>query len=343
PGEAVGVRPLDATRAPAELPGGVPSGLLQRRPDIGAEQDRLRATAARVGVARALFFPDFTLNLSAGAASISTGSLFLPGSFAMDFLASAAVPLFRGGALEANFDANVAAYRQEVAVYQQTVLIALRETADAVSQVEELTTERDRLRQAVADQHRSYQLASRPGSPARAVDEGRIGACQAGPPTPPARGASPPARFLGVCARVALHASVESGMRLASKIFLASSLVILVLVGVAAWSLLAVDRLVSVNREITTQTLPSLRLQAGLRDSMLTLVRLEARSLLLRDPTYDGLWDERADHTRSALEQLARYLTSDAERGHLEETQLAFAEYRAAVRSERALLGRGYL
>ena len=132
-------------------------------------------------------------------------------------------------------------------------------------------------------------------------------------------------------------------MRLASKIFLASSLVILVLVGVAAWSLLAVDRLVSVSREITTQTMPALRLQAALRDSMLTLVRLEARSLLLRDPTYDALWDERADHTRNALEQLARYLSSDGEREHLEETQLAFAEYRAAVHSERALLGRGYL
>ena len=161
PGEAVEVRPLDATRAPAELPGGVPSGLLQRRPDIRAEQDRLRATAARVGVARALFFPDITLSLSAGATSISTGSLFLPGSFAMDFLASAAVPLFRGGALEANFDANVAAYRQEVAVYQQTVLTAFQETADAISQVEERTIERDRLRQAVTDQDGAYQLANR--------------------------------------------------------------------------------------------------------------------------------------------------------------------------------------
>src|SRR5207245_11811413 len=112
-------------------------------------------------------------------------------------------------------------------------------------------------------------------------------------------------------------AGVAGRMRLSAGVVLPSPLVILVLVGVAAWRLLAVDRLVSVNREITTQTLPSLRLQAGLRDSMLTLVRLEARSLLLRDPTYDGLWDERADHTRSALEQLARYLTRHAARGHL--------------------------
>jgi outer membrane protein, multidrug efflux system len=161
PGEAVAVRTLEDTRAPVELPGGVPSGLLQRRPDIRAEGERLRAAAARVGVARALFFPDFTLNIAAGAQSISTGSLFLPGSFLMDFLARASVPLFRGGALEANLDANVAAYRQEVAAYQQVVLTAFQETADAISEVEELTNQRDQLRQAVADQDRARQLANR--------------------------------------------------------------------------------------------------------------------------------------------------------------------------------------
>lgn len=161
PGEAVAVRPLLETKVPGELPGGVPSGLLQRRPDIRASQDRVKAAAARVGVARALYFPDFTLNIAAGAVSISTGSLFLPGSFAMDFLASAVQPLFRGGALEANFDANVAAYKQEVAAYQETVLTAFRETADAISQVQELTQRRGRLRQAVADEERSYALANR--------------------------------------------------------------------------------------------------------------------------------------------------------------------------------------
>ncbi len=161
PGDAVPVRALDDTTVPAELPGGVPSGLLQRRPDIRGSQDRLKAAAARVGVARALFFPDFTLNIAAGAVSISTGSLFLPGSFAMDFLASAVQPLFRAGALEANFDANVAAYKREVAAYQETVLVAFRETADAISQVQELTHRRDRLRQTVADEDRSYALANR--------------------------------------------------------------------------------------------------------------------------------------------------------------------------------------
>jgi len=66
-------------------------------------------------------------------------------------------------------------------------------------------------------------------------------------------------------------------MRLASKIFLTSSLVILVLAGVGALSLGAVGRLVSVNREITTQTVPALRVTARLRDQMLSLARLACR------------------------------------------------------------------
>jgi multidrug efflux system outer membrane protein len=161
PGDAVGIRALDQTKAPLELPGGFPGGLLQRRPDIQASQKRLQAAAARVGVARAQFFPDFRVDITAGAVAISTGSLFLPGSFAMQFLASAFQPLFQGGALEANLDANVAAYRQEAAAYRETVLVAFREMADAISQVQELTNTRDRLRQAVDDQQRSYTLADR--------------------------------------------------------------------------------------------------------------------------------------------------------------------------------------
>ncbi len=132
-------------------------------------------------------------------------------------------------------------------------------------------------------------------------------------------------------------------MRLASKIFLASSLVILVLVGVAAWSLRAVDRLVSVNREITTQTMPALRLQGSLRESLLTLVRLETRYLVLRDPTYRALWNDRAARIKGELDLLGRFVTSDEERARLEEVEFAFAEYRAAVTSERELLARGHL
>jgi len=130
-------------------------------------------------------------------------------------------------------------------------------------------------------------------------------------------------------------------MRLASKIFLASSLVILVLVGVAAWSLRAVERLVTVNRDITTQVMPALRLQASLRESLLSLVRLETRYLILHDPSYRALWDDRAARAGRELDQLGRFVSSDEARARLREATRAFGQYRSAVTSERDLLRRG--
>ncbi len=75
-------------------------------------------------------------------------------------------------------------------------------------------------------------------------------------------------------------------MRLASKIFLTSALVIVVLAGVAALSLRAIDRLASANREIVTRTVPALRLTAVAREAIAPLMRLEAHAVLLGDPYY---------------------------------------------------------
>src|SRR5258708_38187398 len=93
-------------------------------------------------------------------------------------------------------------------------------------------------------------------------------------------------------------------MRLASKIFLTSSLVILVLAGVGALSLGAVGRLVSVNREITTQTVPALRVSSGLRDQMLSLARLEARYSVLKDARYATAWRAPAARADDEVDRL---------------------------------------
>ena len=93
-------------------------------------------------------------------------------------------------------------------------------------------------------------------------------------------------------------------MRLASKIFLGFSLVIVVLAAVGVISLRAVGRLVSVNREIAMESLPALRLSAGVRDTMLTLARLEARFVVLGDRRYADLWRESAERVRDDLERL---------------------------------------
>ena len=81
-------------------------------------------------------------------------------------------------------------------------------------------------------------------------------------------------------------------MRLASKIFLGFSLVIVVLAAVGVFGLRAIGRLVSVNREISSETLPALRLAGSVRDSLLTMARLEARFTILRDRRYADLWRE---------------------------------------------------
>src|SRR5207244_3864611 len=89
---------------------------------------------------------------------------------------------------------------------------------------------------------------------------------------------------------------------LASKIFLGFSLVILVLAAVGVLSLRAVGRLVSLNREVASETLPALRLTADVRDSMLALARLEARFTILRDWRYASVWGERAEAGVARLE-----------------------------------------
>lgn len=130
-------------------------------------------------------------------------------------------------------------------------------------------------------------------------------------------------------------------MRLASKIFLTTTLVIVVLAGVSALSLRAIDRLVSVNREITTLTVPALRLAAGVREAIAALTRLEARALVLRDGRYEALWGERAAQVARDLERLGEYATSAEEASRLREARAAFDAYRRVVAEEQRLVARG--
>ncbi len=130
-------------------------------------------------------------------------------------------------------------------------------------------------------------------------------------------------------------------MRLASKIFLTSSLVILVLAGVGALSLGAVGRLVSVNREITTQTVPALRVTSGVRDHMLSLARLEARFTVLRDARYAAAWREGAERVDGDFDRLRGLVRTTRERALLAEAAAAFDAYRAEVTAEHARAARG--
>jgi signal transduction histidine kinase len=130
-------------------------------------------------------------------------------------------------------------------------------------------------------------------------------------------------------------------MRLASKIFFTSSLVMAVLLAVGVLSLRAVDRLVRVNRGITEQSVPAVRSIAAARDAMLSLARLEMRFVVLRDVQYASLWDERAGRTAEDLGRLRQFVRTKEEKALLTEATAAFDAYRAKVEEERALVARG--
>lgn len=126
-------------------------------------------------------------------------------------------------------------------------------------------------------------------------------------------------------------------MRLALKIFLVSALVSVVLLGAVGWSLLAVKQLVTVNQQIATRSVPALQLEGALRESFARLVRLEVRTLVLRDRHYAAAWDQRATQTADDLQRLPAYLETREERAAHGLTLAAFAEYRQHVETERRL------
>src|SRR5437870_9811495 len=130
-------------------------------------------------------------------------------------------------------------------------------------------------------------------------------------------------------------------MRLAPKIFLASSLVIVVLLGVGALSLRAVGRLVSVNAAITTRSVPAVRRAASARDAVLSLARLEARFLVLGDPAFAALWTERATRTHEELDRLGELLETPREMELLASVRRGFAGYGDVVAQEHELMLRG--
>jgi multidrug efflux system outer membrane protein len=123
-------RQLDAMSA---LPAGLPSDLLNRRPDIRAAEQRLKAATANIGAARAAFFPRISLTTSVGTSSPSLGGLFDSGSGSWSFVPQLSLPIFDGGRNRANL--SLAETRQNLAVtdYEKTIQIAFREVADALA------------------------------------------------------------------------------------------------------------------------------------------------------------------------------------------------------------------
>jgi outer membrane protein, multidrug efflux system len=123
--------PLDALILPV-VPAGVPSELLERRPDIRRAEQTLIAANARIGVAKSLYFPTISLTGAFGTVSTDLSSLFTASSRAWNFGVPVSVPLFTAGRIGGEVKAAEAVQQQALYGYQQTIQNAFREVDDAL-------------------------------------------------------------------------------------------------------------------------------------------------------------------------------------------------------------------
>ncbi|TEA71861.1 efflux transporter outer membrane subunit [Allopusillimonas ginsengisoli] len=158
---AMAEHPLD--RVTAQIPAGLPSSLLERRPDIAAAERAMAAANARVGAAKAAFFPRLTLTGAFGYESSSLGDLFDWSSraFLLGPLVGTALslPIFDGGRRAAGLDNAQARYEEDVANYRQTVLQAFQEVEDGLSGLRILSEQTGVQDEAVRSAERAAQLS----------------------------------------------------------------------------------------------------------------------------------------------------------------------------------------
>jgi outer membrane protein, multidrug efflux system len=152
-------RPSAAPAAPPAVPAGLPAELLERRPDIAAAERALAGASARIGVAKAAFFPAISLTGAGGYASGEIDSLFKADSRIWSVGPSLYLPIFQGGRIRANLARSRAAYEESVAMFRQQVLVAFREVQDALTATRLLAEEAAAQERALAAARRAAALA----------------------------------------------------------------------------------------------------------------------------------------------------------------------------------------
>jgi multidrug efflux system outer membrane protein len=144
---------IDQPHAPT-VPAGLPSALLERRPDIRQAEELLVAANARIGVARAAYFPDISLTAQAGFLSSSFTSLFTGSAGLWTFAGTITQPIFEGGAIRSNVRLAEAQQQEAVLIYQQTIQGAFRDVSDALiayQQNQEFRAQEELLARAAQD------------------------------------------------------------------------------------------------------------------------------------------------------------------------------------------------
>jgi NodT family efflux transporter outer membrane factor (OMF) lipoprotein len=163
----VGKPPGDFTLAPApwkvdvpEIPVGVPSTLLQRRPDIAAAERRVAAANEQIGIAKSAYFPSLSLSASSGSSASRVADLFAASTSFWSLGLSVAQTVFNAGATGARVSEAEAAHEQAVARYRQTVLTAFQDVEDQLAATRVLAQQLELRRQAsqAADEAEAQML-----------------------------------------------------------------------------------------------------------------------------------------------------------------------------------------
>lgn len=152
------VKPIPLT--PPEVPVGLPSDLLQRRPDVQQTERELAAATARIGEAKADLFPKFSLTGMAGLESVSAGDWFNYGSRYWSAGPTVQWELFEAGSLVANVHVKNARQEQALAAYQQTVLAAMEDTENALTAYAKEQIRRRSLFQSVQADQQAVELST---------------------------------------------------------------------------------------------------------------------------------------------------------------------------------------
>lgn len=153
--------PAALPQLPPAIDPGTPAGLLRRRPDVAVAEARLHAATARIGVATADLFPRLSLGGLLGSTALHGGSLFEGASARSSVFLGVDWSFLDVGRVRARIAASEAGAQAALAQYQQTVLLALEDTENALVRLQRTRSEDAHLAQAAEQRQRAEQLAQR--------------------------------------------------------------------------------------------------------------------------------------------------------------------------------------
>jgi multidrug efflux system outer membrane protein len=159
PGPVAHKDPAALTPPPQDLPTGLPSQLLERRPDIQQAEATLISANAQIGVARAQFFPSLSISASGGVGGDSLGSIFSTAGQTVYGLGTLAQPLFEGGKLRGQLQLSQQTKQEMVLNYQKTIAGAFRDVSNALIALNKQRTYREQQEKLVAAAQDATRLA----------------------------------------------------------------------------------------------------------------------------------------------------------------------------------------